>query len=112
VAAGRRGRSILGPYATQEEVQILNHKLGADRPLPVRYAHWLEGFVTSHWGTSPVLNVPGLPAVMKALGNSRLLAALALVIIVPTAIALGVYAGLRRDSLIDHGIPGPRYLLR
>ena len=43
---GDVGRSIRGPYATQEEVQVLNHKLGADRPLPVRYAHWLEGFVT------------------------------------------------------------------
>jgi len=101
---GDVGRSILGPYATQQEVQILNHKLGADKPLPVRYATWLGGFVTGNWGESPLLNIPVFPTVMKALGNSLLLAMVALVIIVPTAIVLGVFAGLRKDSALDRAI--------
>jgi len=104
VLPGDVGRSILGPYATPEQVQQLNEKLGADRPLLERYGSWVGGFVTGDWGESPVLNVPVFATVMKALGNSLLLAALALVIIVPTAIALGVFAGLRKDSLIDRGI--------
>ena len=37
VLPGDVGRSILGPYATQEQVNILNHQLGADRPLYERY---------------------------------------------------------------------------
>jgi peptide/nickel transport system permease protein len=41
---------------------------------------------------------------MKALGNSLVLAAFALIIIVPTSILLGVWAGLRRDSLLDRSI--------
>ena len=41
---------------------------------------------------------------MKALGNSLLLAAFALIIIVPISIALGVFAGLRRDSILDRSI--------
>ncbi len=41
---------------------------------------------------------------MRALGNSLLLAGFALVLIVPTSIALGVFAGLRRDSFLDRGI--------
>ena len=48
--------------------------------------------------------MPVFPAVMKALGNSLLLAGFALVIIVPTSIFLGVFAGLRRDSALDRGI--------
>jgi peptide/nickel transport system permease protein len=101
---GDVGRSILGPYATAQEVAILNHKLGADKPLVVRYAHWAGGFVTGHWGESPLLNIPVFPTVMKALGNSLLLAMVALVVIVPTAIVLGVFAGLRRDSALDRVI--------
>jgi peptide/nickel transport system permease protein len=101
---GDVGRSILGPYATQQEVQILNHTLGADKPLYARYAHWAGGFVTGHWGTSPLLHIAVFPTVMKALGNSLLLAMVALVIIVPTAITLGVFAGLRKDSVLDRGI--------
>ena len=41
---------------------------------------------------------------MRALGNSLVLAGFALVIIVPVSIVLGVFAGLRRDSVLDRGI--------
>jgi peptide/nickel transport system permease protein len=104
VLPGDVGRSVLGPYATQQQVDILNHTLGADKPLYERYAHWAGGFVTGNWGTSPLLNIAVFPTVMRALGNSLLLAGFALVIIVPTSILVGVFAGLRRDSLLDRGI--------
>jgi len=104
VLPGDVGRSILGPYATQQQVDILNHTLGADKPLYERYARWAGHFVTGKWGESLLLQVPVFPTIMSALGNSLLLAGFALVIIVPTSILIGVYAGLRRDSLLDRGI--------
>ena len=104
VLPGDVGRSILGPYATQQQVEILNKSLGADRPLYERYASWAGGFVTGDWGESLLLKVPVFPTVMKALGNSIVLAGFALVIIVPVSVVLGVYAGLRKDSFLDRGI--------
>jgi peptide/nickel transport system permease protein len=104
VLPGDVGRSILGPYATQQQVNILNHRLGADRPLYERYVRWAGNFAAGHWGESPVLKVPVRPTVMKALGNSLVLAGFALVLIVPTSIALGVFSGLRRDSALDRTI--------
>ena len=104
VLPGDVGRSILGPYASDEQVAMMNKQLGADRPLYERYASWAGGFVTGNWGESPLLKIPVLPAVMKALGNSLVLAGFALVIIIPTSILLGVFAGLRRDSALDRGI--------
>jgi peptide/nickel transport system permease protein len=104
VLPGDVGRSILGPYATQEQVDALNTELGADRPLYERYWSWASGFVTGDWGDSLLLKQPVFPVVMKALGNSLLLAGFALAIIVPLSILLGVFAGLRRDSLLDRGI--------
>jgi len=104
VLPGDVGRSILGPYATQQQVDILNHKLGADKPLYERYAVWAGHFVTGKWGESPVTSVPIASTVIRALGNSMLLAGFALIIIVPLSILVGVFAGLRRDSLIDRTI--------
>ncbi len=104
VLPGDVGRSILGAYATQEQVDILNQKLGADKPIYERYASWAAGFVTGDWGESPLLNIPVRPTVMTALGNSLLLAGFALVIIVPVSILVGVFAGLRKDSFLDRGI--------
>ena len=104
VLPGDVGRSILGPYATEEQVQLLNEKLGADRPLVVRYAAWAGGFVTGDWGESALLEIPVRPLVLDAFWNSLLLAGFALILIVPTSVALGVFAGLRRDSVLDRTI--------
>ncbi len=104
VLPGNVGRSILGQYATEEAVAALNEKLGADRPLVVRYATWAGSFVTGDWGESPVLKVPVRPTVMAALWNSMILAGFALILIIPTSIALGVFSGLRRDSALDRTI--------
>jgi peptide/nickel transport system permease protein len=104
VLPGNVGRSILGQYATEEAVAALNHQLGADRPLVVRYAAWAGKFVTGDWGESPILKIPVRPTVVAALWNSLILAGFALVLIVPTSIALGVFSGLRRDSALDRTI--------
>ena len=93
-----------GPTPPTNRSRCLNKELGADRPLYERYVTWSVGFVTGDWGDSLLLRVPVFTAVMKALGNSLLLAGFALVIIVPTSIFLGVFAGLRRDSALDRGI--------
>jgi len=101
---GSVGRSILGPYATEEQVQLLNEKLGADKPVVVRYFTWAGGFISGDWGESTQLKIPVRGLVMDAFWNSLLLAGFALVLIVPTSIALGVFAGLRRDSVLDRTI--------
>jgi len=104
VLPGDVGRTILGPYATQEQVDILNAQMGMDRPLYERYLSWAGGFVTGDWGESALLKTAVFQTVMRALGNSLLLAGFALVIIVPTSILIGVFAGLRRDSGLDRAI--------
>jgi peptide/nickel transport system permease protein len=104
VLPGNLGRFILGPYATQSAVDQLNHNLGMDKPIYTRYVEWAGHFVTGHWGTSYQYTTSVFPLVMRALGNSLLLAGFALVIIVPTSILVGVYAGLRRDSILDRAI--------
>jgi peptide/nickel transport system permease protein len=104
VLPGDVGRTILGPYATPAQVTALDHTLGADKPIVERYGVWLGHFVTGRWGVSQVNQQPVRSEVLTALGNSLLLAALALVIIIPLSILLGVVAGLRKDGLLDRSI--------
>lgn len=101
VVPGDVGRSILGPYASAKQVAALDHQLGVDKPFVERYASWVGDFLIGKWGESPVLQQPVLSLTLQRLANSLLLAAIAIVIIVPTSIALGVLAALRRDSLLD-----------
>ncbi|WP_190815835.1 ABC transporter permease [Saccharopolyspora pogona] len=101
---GNLGRSILGQYASEEQVAALNASLGVDRPFFTRYFDWLAGFLSGDWGMSQRLAVPARDIVLERLSHSVVLAAAALVVVVPLAIAAGAYAALCRGRFIDRTI--------
>ena len=101
VLPGDVGRTILGPYASQQQVDQLDHELGADEPLVKRYFTWAGNFVRGDWGTSPIQNVAVRPLVLDRLKNSLILGAFALLLIVPFSVALGVFAALNYGKALD-----------
>ncbi len=104
VLPGDVGRTILGHTASQQSVAQLDHQLGYDRPVLVRYVDWLKGFVTGDWGNSVVLQTPIRPLVLSRLWNSLQLAAVALIIIIPISIGLGTLAAVHRNRALDRVI--------
>ena len=104
VVPGDVGRTILGPYAPQSSVASIDHQLGVDKPLPVRYWNWISAFVRGDWGTSYLLNTSVRSMVLERLLNSLYLAAFALLLIVPVSIGLGVVAALRYGKALDRTI--------
>jgi peptide/nickel transport system permease protein len=104
VLPGDVGRSILGRSATDEQVALIDHQLGYDKPLPARYWKLVSGYATGDWGTSPVLNVEVRPLVLRRFGNSLILAAFAFALIVPFSIFMGVVAALHHGRWQDRAI--------
>jgi peptide/nickel transport system permease protein len=98
------GRTILGPFAPQENVDALNEKLGTNRPIVVRYVDSLVGIVTLNFGNSFVNDKPVVPQLWDAMIRSAWLAGLALILTIPVAIAAGVFAARRRDRKADRAI--------
>jgi peptide/nickel transport system permease protein len=101
VLPGDVGRSILGRGATPAQVRVVDHQLGADRPMLDRYWHLVSGYVRGDWGHSPVLNTDVRPLVMRRFGNSLILALFAFVLVVPFSIAMGVVAALNHRRWPD-----------
>jgi peptide/nickel transport system permease protein len=101
---GNLGRTVLGPYATDEQVAALNDRVGEDDSAPVRYANWLSDFVRGDWGTSAALRQPVRPLVLDRLANSLLLALYALALAVPVGVALGMLAARRRGRALDAAV--------
>ena len=101
VLPGDVGRTILGPYASQQQVDQLNHQLGTDQPLVKRYVTWAGNFVQGDWGESPIQRVEVRPLVIDRLKNSLILGAFALVLIIPFSVALGVFAALNYGKALD-----------
>ena len=101
VLPGSVGRARLGPYASNAQVRAFEHRIGADRPLLVRYGDLVTGFVRGDWGTSIVEETPVRPEVLRALGASAQLGLVALALLIPLGIGFGVLAGLKIGSLRD-----------
>ena len=98
---GNVGRAMLGPFADQKAVDVLNHEMGTDRPLLIQYGDWISGFVTGDLGLSYAYRSPVAPFLTTALMNSAKLAAVAFLLVVPLGILGGVIAALYRGRAAD-----------
>jgi peptide/nickel transport system permease protein len=103
VLPGNVGRRVLGPFATPSAVAQLNHQLGTDRSVIAQYGSWIGGFVHGDLGKS-VTGQSVSSIIWPALLKSAKLALLAFIIVVPLAVAGGVFAALREGRLSDRFI--------
>ena len=104
ILPGNVGRSVLGPFATQESVDALNEQLGVDRPLLTQYLDWAGGVLQGDLGMSLQRQVPAWDLLRPAIVNSAKLAALAFVLCIPLSILGGVIAALRYGKGTDKSI--------
>jgi peptide/nickel transport system permease protein len=101
ILPGNPARAILGPFAVQSAVRVLDHQLGVDRPLVTQYWSWISGFVHGNMGESYQYRAPVSSFLYPALGRSLKLAVVAFVIVVPLGILGGAVAALNRGRAVD-----------
>jgi peptide/nickel transport system permease protein len=101
---GDIGRNVLGPFASPNDVRMLDHRLGVDRPIAVQYIDWVWKLLHGNLGRSLEYQVPVASLLGPSLVNSLKLAAVAFALVVPLSIAGGVFAALRRGRLADRAI--------
>ncbi|MFN2630005.1 MAG: ABC transporter permease [Gaiellaceae bacterium] len=101
---GDIGRNVLGPFADQHSVNLLNHQLGADKPVTTQYARWISHFFRGDMGESLQYQVPVSKLLGPSLVNSLKLALEAFVLVVPISILGGVFAALKQGRFADRSI--------
>src|SRR5215813_4918695 len=101
IAPGDPLSAILPADATQELVEQMRAAYGFDQPLPVQYALWFWKVVHGDLGTSIATGRAVASEVMRAVGNTLILATVATLISFTYAIAFGFVADYFRDSLIN-----------
>ncbi|HTW27722.1 MAG TPA: ABC transporter permease [Acetobacteraceae bacterium] len=125
---GNVARKTLGAFALQSQVDILYQKLHLNDPLLVRYVRWL-GVLTGlekdplqdpslgldfhdprgaryfgNFGYSTLYKAPVNDVLWDRLGNTALLAGLAMLVIIPVSMVFGILAGMRAGSWLDRGL--------
>jgi peptide/nickel transport system permease protein len=104
LSPGDVARKILGPYASQSQVDHLTQEMGLDRPAIVRYFEYMGKALTGDFGTSVVFRAPVSALMWDRLGNTLILAAISFGVIVPLSVLLGVLAGMRERSWFDRAV--------
>lgn len=92
---------ILGQSALPEQLAELRTQLGLDRPLWRQYASWLGGILHGDWGISLSNGQPVADLLMLGVRNSATLSAVALIVMLPVSLLVGVIAAQFRDGLVD-----------
>lgn len=102
---------VLGEHATDEQIAVLREQLQLDRPVWERFLDWLGGAVQGDLGTSLLTGMPVADEIARGFATTTVLALLALAVVVPLAVAVGVTTGIRRGSRLDRALNSAIVLL-
>jgi len=107
IAPGSPERSLLGARAASPEtLAAIRAKWNLDQPFLIQYLLWLKGVVSGDLGNSILSNQPVTDAIRQRLGLTVYLGAYAILIAIGLGIPLGMWAALRRGSVIDRTVVG------
>jgi peptide/nickel transport system permease protein len=90
---------LVDPQATQEEIQATRVALGLDKPAWMQFAIFLHKAAQGDLGTSFLFGRPAMEVILERLPATLELAFVAFCISLVLGIPLGLYSGLKPDSL-------------
>jgi peptide/nickel transport system permease protein len=97
---------LISDDMTQEDIDRFIQRLGLDRPLYEQYLHFLGNALRGDLGNSFVYGEPALKLILQRMPATLELALAAFLIAVVLGIPLGMYAGLKPDSIGSRVIMG------
>lgn len=92
--------AILGPRATPETRQLLSHRYGLDRALPLQYVTWLGNTLHGDLGDSIAQQRPVLDLIRESFGNTLILAGFAGAVSIIVGAGLGMVMAFGRNRVV------------
>jgi peptide/nickel transport system permease protein len=99
---GGPARAMLGPRASNREIQLFNIANGYNKSLPVQYITWLGQLLQGNLGYSIHYNQTVSSLLINNIGKSLVLVGLSVVVALIVAIPLGLYQATHRGKFSDH----------
>lgn len=90
---------LVNPEANQAEIAATTARLGLDKPLWEQFARFVAHLLQGDLGTSFVYGRPAVEIILQRLPATMELAVTALILSLVIGVPLGVYAGLKPDSI-------------
>ena len=104
ITPGDPAAVMLGPQASQQDIDALRERLGLDQPLPVQYVTWLGQLARGDLGQSIFLDQPVTAALAQRAEPTFWLTLMALVIASAIALPVGILSAVRRGTALDQSV--------
>lgn len=101
ILPGDPARLILGPQATQSQIDAVQQELGLNRPPIEQYFSWLTSLLSGDFGTSFSSKQPVGEMILQRGGNTLALVVLSGSLAIVIALVLGVVGAVQRDRMSD-----------
>jgi len=99
---GDPAQVLAGQMASQEDIQLIRHQLGLDRPIHVQYAFFLGRLARFDLGRSARTQNPVTEEIWAPLPNTMLLAIVAITLACLFGIPAGIISAVRPYTWIDY----------
>lgn len=95
---------VLGPYSSLEQREIWLERNGYNEPFLKRYLLWVGNAIRGDFGDSIQLKVPVSQVLGDRLANTGILALCLFALMIPIALTMGIFAGMKEGSFRDRAI--------
>ena len=104
ITPGDPAAVMLGPQASQQDIDALRARLGLDQSLPAQYAAWLGQLARGDLGQSIFLDKPVLAALADRAEPTFWLTLMSLAIASAIALPVGILSAVRRGTALDQSV--------
>ena len=99
---GNPAAMMLGPEATQEEIDTFSRSMGLDRPIPIQFVEWISNVVRGDFGTSLFFQGQQVTKVVfEHFKVTLTLTTLGIILAIIFGIITGVIAAINHNNLLD-----------
>ena len=119
IIPGDPATTLLGPGATQQQIDALRTQLNLNEPVVLQFYHYVMGLLTGDFGYSLKTGQPVAVEILNRLPATIELSVLATILAIVVGIPIGVLSATRPNSFFDHvtrvisllGVSMPAFLL-
>jgi len=92
---------MLGPYATVDQIEQLQHAMGLDQPITVQFTKYVSDVFSGNLGRSILFHMPVTKLILQRAETSIMLAILSLAVVLCIGLPSGITAAIKRNTWID-----------
>jgi len=102
MAPGDPLQAYITPQMNPDDIERIRKSMGLDQPIIVQYFKWLINALQGNLGYSMVNHRPVIQVILERIPNTLIITLTALIISILVAIPVGLYAGYKKNSIIDN----------